>query len=163
MSVQLMLAIACGILAIVYSFITSRSVLSAPAGNERMQEIAAAIQEGAKAYLNRQYLTIGLVGIVIFVILTALLGILVGIGFLIGSILSGATGYIGMYVSVRANVRTAEAARQGLAEGLKLAFRSGAVTGMLVAGLALLAVAGYYSVLLSMGEEGRDLIEPAVD
>ncbi|MDX1401862.1 MAG: sodium/proton-translocating pyrophosphatase, partial [Kiloniellales bacterium] len=162
MIAQLVLVIACGVLAIVYGFVTSKSVLSAPAGSERMQQIASAVQEGAQAYLNRQYTTIGIAGIGIFVILTALLGMYVGIGFLIGAILSGAAGYIGMYVSVRANVRTAEAARKGLAEGLSLAFRSGAVTGMLVAGLALLAVAAYFSILLAIGEEGRELIEPLV-
>jgi K(+)-stimulated pyrophosphate-energized sodium pump len=127
-----------------------------------MQEIAAAIQEGAQAYLNRQYRAIGLVGIVIFVILCLVFGIPDGIGFLIGAFLSGLTGFIGMNVSVRANVRTAQAASKSLAEGLSVAFRSGAVTGMLVAGLALLAVAGYYAILLSLGYEGRGLIVPLV-
>jgi K(+)-stimulated pyrophosphate-energized sodium pump len=162
MTVELWLAIVCGVLAIVYGIVTSKSVLSASAGSEKMQEIAAAIQEGAKAYLNRQYRTIAMVGVVIFVILTLLLDLTVGIGFLIGAVLSGAAGYIGMHVSVRANVRTAEAARTGLAEGLSLAFRAGAVTGMLVAGLALLAVSGYYGFLLASGAHGRELIEPLV-
>jgi K(+)-stimulated pyrophosphate-energized sodium pump len=159
---MLFFVLACGVLALAYGVWAARSVLSADAGSERMQEIAGAIQEGAKAYLNRQYSTIALVGIVIFAILWYLLGIEVGIGYLIGATLSGAAGYTGMLVSVRANVRTAEAARQGLEQGLSLAFRAGTVTGMLVAGLALLAVAGYYSYLLSAGAEGRSLVDPLV-
>ncbi len=143
-------ALGCAILAVLYGIVTSRSVLSASAGNARMQEIAAAIQEGARAYLNRQYLTIAGVGVVIFIVVALLLGIWVGVGFLVGAILSGAAGYIGMNVSVRANVRTAEAARTGLAQGLRIAFESGAVTGMLVAGLALLAVAGYFIILVGV-------------
>jgi K(+)-stimulated pyrophosphate-energized sodium pump len=153
----LYLVLLCGVLALVYGAWASRSVLSAPAGNERMQQIAAAVQEGAKAYLNRQYRTIGMVGIVIFVILAVFLGLKEAIGFLVGAVLSGATGYIGMHVSVRANVRTAEASRKGLAQGLAIAFRAGAITGMLVAGLALLAVAGYYMVLLQMNVPERDI------
>jgi K(+)-stimulated pyrophosphate-energized sodium pump len=159
---MLIFVLACGVLALVYAVWAAREVISADAGNERMQEIAAAIQEGAKAYLNRQYSTIAAVGVVIFAILWALLGLEVGIGYLIGAILSGAAGYTGMLVSVRANVRTAEAARQGLEQGLSLAFRAGAVTGLLVAGLALLAVAGYYGYLLASGAEGRALIDPLV-
>src|SRR3546814_195280 len=120
-----------------------------------MQQIAGAIQEGAKAYLNRQYRTIGMVGIAIFVVLAVFLGVKEGIGFLIGAVLSGAAGYVGMHVSVRANVRTAEAARKGLAQGLAIAFRAGAITGMLVAGLALLSVAGYYAVLVGLGVPER--------
>jgi K(+)-stimulated pyrophosphate-energized sodium pump len=162
MSIELLFVLACGVVALVYGAWASKSVLSASAGSERMQQIAGAIQEGAQAYLNRQYRAIAVVGVVVCFVLIYLLGIKVGIGFLIGAVLSGATGYIGMNVSVRANVRTAEAARQGLAQGLEIAFRSGAVTGMLVAGLALLAVAGYYGVLLAMGVAGRELIEPLV-
>ena len=162
MTIELWLAIACGVLAIVYGVVTSRDILSASAGSDEMQRIAGAVQEGAKAYLNRQYRTIAMVGVVIFVILSLLLGLKVGVGFLIGAILSGAAGYIGMHVSVRSNVRTAEAARVGLAEGLSLAFRAGAVTGMLVAGLALMSVAGYYAILLGMGAHGREIIEPLV-
>ena len=136
-----------GVLALVYGVFTTRQVLAADAGSARMQEIAAAVQEGARAYLNRQYVTIGMVGVVILVILSALLGIRVGVGFLIGAVLSGVAGYVGMNVSVRANVRTAQACRGGLAAGLEVAFRSGAITGLLVVGLGLLGVAGYYFFL----------------
>src|ERR1700743_76463 len=131
----------CGALSIVYAIWATSSVLKADAGNPRMQEIAAAVRVGAQAYLKRQYATIGLVGIVIFVIVGYALGWLVGIGFAIGAILSGITGFIGMNVSVRANVRTAQAAISSLAGGLELAFKAGAITGLLVAGLALLGVA----------------------
>ncbi|HEY9537644.1 MAG TPA: sodium-translocating pyrophosphatase [Kiloniellaceae bacterium] len=157
MDIVLILVLVCGGLALVYGVWASQSVLSAPAGNERMQQIAGAIQEGAKAYLNRQYRTIGMVGIAIFVVLAVFLGVKEGIGFLIGAVLSGAAGYVGMHVSVRANVRTAEAARKGLAQGLAIAFRAGAITGMLVAGLALLSVAGYYAVLVGMGVPEREI------
>ena len=160
--VFLIAALICGGAALVYGVWAARSVLAASAGNERMQEIAHAVQEGASAYLNRQYTTIAIVGVVIFVIVSFLLSLPVGVGFLIGAILSGAAGYIGMNVSVRANVRTAEAARQGLEQGLAISFRAGAVTGMLVAGLALLSVAGYFSILLLFGAEGRGLIDPLV-
>jgi len=162
MTTQLVFVLVCGVLALVYGVWASRSILAASAGTPRMQEISSAIQEGAKAYLNRQYRTIAMVGVVMFLILSLVLGWTVGIGYLIGSFLSGAAGYIGMNVSVRANVRTTEAARKGLAEGLSIAFRAGAVTGMLVAGLALLAVAGYYTVLLGMGAHDRGLIDPLV-
>src|SRR5689334_2961470 len=146
---ELNLILASGVLALLYGLWTIRSVLSLPAGNARMQEIAAAIQEGARAYLNRQYTTIAMVGVVIFLLALFFLGWQVGVGFLIGASLSGAAGYVGMYVSVRANVRTAEASRSGLAKGLSVAFRAGAVTGMLVVGLGLLGVAGYYAFLTS--------------
>ncbi|WP_342235107.1 sodium-translocating pyrophosphatase [Inquilinus sp. OTU3971] len=162
MSAVLVFVLACGLGALAYGVWASRSVLSASPGDARMQAIAAAIQEGAGAYLNRQYLTIGVVGVVIAIIVSLLLGISVGIGFIIGAVLSGAAGYVGMNISVRANVRTAEASRQGLAAGLAIAFRSGAVTGMLVAGLALIAVAGYYTILLASGATGRGLIDPLV-
>ena len=162
MSTQLLFVLACGVLALAYGLWASRSVLSADPGSERMQAIAAAIQEGAQAYLNRQYRAIAMVGVVVFLIVSFALDFTVGIGYLIGAVLSGATGYIGMNVSVRANVRTTEAARKGLAEGLSIAFRAGAVTGMLVAGLALLAVAGYYAVLLAMEFHGRELINPLI-
>ncbi|MBI3113521.1 MAG: sodium/proton-translocating pyrophosphatase, partial [Rhodospirillales bacterium] len=146
------LVIACGFLALLYGAYAVRSVLAAPAGTARMQEISAAVQEGANAYLNRQYKTIAVVGAVIGVLLGLRLGATVAIGYFIGAILSGAAGYIGMNVSVRANVRTAEAARaKGLAGGLDIAFKSGAVTGMLVVGLALLGVAGYYMTLRATG------------
>ena len=162
MSTELLFVLACGVLALVYGFWASRSVLGADAGSARMQEIAGAIQEGAQAYLKRQYRAIAMVGAVVFLIVSFALDLTVGIGFLIGATLSGLTGFIGMNVSVRANVRTTQAARKGLAEGLAIAFRAGAVTGMLVAGLALLAVAGYYAVLLTMEFHGRELIEPLI-
>ncbi|MDE0717565.1 MAG: sodium-translocating pyrophosphatase, partial [Rhodospirillaceae bacterium] len=155
-------ALVCALLAVVYGIVTSRTVLSAPAGNERMQEIAAAVQEGARAYLNRQYMTIAIAGVAIAIIVALLLGVWVAVGFAIGAILSGAAGYIGMNVSVRANVRTAEAARQGLAQGLRIAFQAGAVTGMLVAGLALLAVAGYLLILQGLGTDQRGLVDALV-
>ena len=157
MSIELSLVLVCGLLALIYGVWATRAVLAAPAGSDRMQEIAGAVQEGAQAYLNRQYRTIAMVGIVIFVVLSVVLGVKDGIGFLIGAVLSGAAGYVGMHVSVRANVRTAEGSRQGLAQGLSIAFRAGAITGMLVAGLALLAVAGYYAVLLMMGVGDREI------
>ena len=144
----LWLIVACGALSIVYAVWAVRSVLAADPGNARMQEIAAAIREGAQAYLKRQYTTIGIVGIVIFLLVGWLLGWLVALGFAIGALLSGAAGFIGMNVSVRANVRTAQAATRSLADGLELAFKSGAITGMLVAGLALLGVTLYFGFLV---------------
>ncbi|MBI0476121.1 sodium-translocating pyrophosphatase [Sphingomonas sp. MA1305] len=145
------LAILCGLVAVVYGFVTSQQVLRASPGDARMQDIAAAIQEGAKAYLGRQYTTIAIVGVVVAVILFATLGSLSTIGFLIGAVLSGVAGFVGMTISVRANVRTAEAARTSLQGGLTMAFRSGAVTGMLVAGLGLLAIATFFWYLTGPG------------
>jgi K(+)-stimulated pyrophosphate-energized sodium pump len=157
------IVLACGVLALIYGAYASRSVLSAAAGTSRMQEIAGAVQEGARAYLNRQYSTIAVVGVVVGVILGLRLGLHVAIGYFIGAILSAAAGYVGMNVSVRANVRTAEAARTGgLAPALSVAFKSGAITGMLVVGLGLLGVAGYYITLKSLGFEGRHLVEGLV-
>ena len=162
MSEWLWFAIISSIVALLYGVYASRVVLSCSAGNERMREISKAIQVGAEAYLNRQYRAIAIVGLAILIILLAVLGWKEALGFAIGAILSGATGYIGMNISVRANVRTTEASRKGLAEGLRVAFQAGAVTGMLVVGLALLACAGYYSLLIMMGAEGRDIVDPLV-
>ncbi len=155
----LYLAIFCGALSIVYAIWASRSVMNADAGNARMQEIAGAIQEGATAYLSRQYMTIAIVGVVVFVIAWLLLGAIAAVGFAIGAILSGVAGFIGMLVSVRANVRTAQASSQSLGAGLEVAFKSGAVTGLLVAGLALLGVSVYYWILTGpMGYANTDRV-----
>ncbi|MFN7662424.1 MAG: sodium-translocating pyrophosphatase [Alphaproteobacteria bacterium] len=151
-----------GVLALFYGMLVSRSILNLPAGTQRMQEIAAAIQEGAKAYLNRQYQTIGAVGVVVAIALWPLMGVHVSLGFVLGALLSGIAGYIGMYVSVRANVRTAEAARTGLEKALGLSFRSGAVTGMLVVGLGLLGIALYFGGLQQLGFETRKILEALV-
>ncbi|MBA4748736.1 MAG: sodium-translocating pyrophosphatase [Sphingopyxis sp.] len=147
-----LIALACGFVAILYGIFTSRQVLSASAGNDKMQEIAAAIQEGAQAYLGRQYRTIAIVGVVVAALVGVFLDIIPAVGFVIGAVLSGVAGYIGMNISVRANVRTAEAARGSLQGGLTLAFRAGAITGMLVAGLALIAIAGFFWFLLNVSQ-----------
>ncbi|HEX4194877.1 MAG TPA: sodium-translocating pyrophosphatase, partial [Stellaceae bacterium] len=164
MNIAYWLIIGAGVLAILYGLVTSRQVLAADAGNERMQQIASAIQEGARAYLNRQYTTIAIAGVVIFVILFATLGWHAALGFLVGAILSGAAGYIGMNVSVRANVRTAQAARNGLAAGLALSFKAGAITGMLVVGLGILGVSLYYMFLRASlpGDDLRPVLESLV-
>ena len=144
----LIFSILAGLLSIIYGYVTGKQILNASPGNKKMQEIAGAIQIGAKAYLNRQYKTIAIVGVVVLIIISFLFSILVGLGYLIGATLSGIAGYVGMLVSVHANVRTAEASRKGLSHGLSIAFKSGAVTGLLVAGLALLSIAIYYYLLI---------------
>ncbi len=163
MSAAFWLVIACGVLAILYGIVAYRQVVAAPAGNETMKNIAAAIAEGAAAYLNRQYRTIAIVGVVVTIILAATLGLHVALGFVVGAVLSGAAGYVGMNVSVRANVRTAEAARNGLQPALDIAFKAGAITGMLVVGFGLIGVAGYYGVLAGWkGIDSRPTIEALV-
>ena len=158
----LIYTILAGLLSVVYGFFTGKNILNSSSGNSKMQEIATAIQIGAKAYLNRQYKTIAIVGLVVLVIISLAFSPLVGLGYLIGATLSGIAGYIGMLVSVQANVRTAEASRKGLTEGLNVAFKSGAVTGMLVAGLALLSIAVYYYILLKIGIDEREIVNALV-
>ena len=151
-----------GILAVAYSYLLSGQILSASPGNARMQEIAEAIQIGAKAYLNRQYKTIAIVGIIVLFIVSYFFNFLVGIGYFIGAFLSGVAGYVGMLISVKANVRTAEASRKSLQAGLSIAFKSGAITGLLVAGLALLAITFYYLILLNLNVSSREIINALV-
>ena len=158
----LVYTILAGLLSIIYAYLISKQILSANPGNKKMQEVANAIQIGAKAYLNRQYKTIAIVGVVVLVIISFLFSILVGLGYLIGATLSGLAGYVGMLVSVQANVRTAEASRKGLAKGLSIAFKSGAVTGLLVAGLALLSISVYYYFLVKFNIEERELINALI-
>ena len=151
-----------GILAVAYSYLLSGQIISSSAGNSRMQEIASAIQIGAKAYLNRQYKTIAIVGILVLAIVTYFFNYLVGLGYFIGAFLSGVAGYVGMLISVKANVRTAEAARHSLQSGLTIAFKSGAITGLLVAGLALLAITIYYIILINLNVDNREIINALV-
>ena len=153
----------CGLAAVLYGLITSRQILSLDPGNERMQEIAKAIQEGARAYLNRQYITISIVGFIIFMLIWLIFGLGSGLGFLIGAFFSGAAGYVGMNISVRSNVRTTQAASSSLSEGLSVSFKAGAVTGMLVAGFALLSIASYFFILSNSGNfEGRAIVAPLI-
>ena len=164
-NVGLWCALGCALLAVVYGIAASIKILALPDGNERMRAIAGAVQEGAKAYLNRQYMTIGLVGVVLFALIWGLLDRNTALGFAVGAVLSGIAGYVGMNVSVRANVRTAEAARSGLPQALSVAFQGGAITGMLVVGLGLFGVAGYFYFLSSTAEAGlamSEVIKPLV-
>jgi len=158
----LQLIILSGFLALLYGYITRKQILNSESGNKKMKEVSEAIQIGAKAYLNRQYKTISIVGLVVLIIITFAFSILVGIGYLIGATLSGTAGYVGMLVSVQANVRTAEASKKGLSQGLSIAFKSGAITGLLVAGLALLSISIYYYILLLFGVEERELINALI-
>ena len=160
MNEGLIFALVCAVLALVYGGVAVKWILGLPTGNARMQEIAAAIQDGAKAYLNRQYTTIAIVGVIMLVVIAIFLDIYSAIGFAIGAIFSGLAGYIGMNISVRANVRTAEAAHNGLDAAMQVAFRGGAITGMLVVGLGLLGVAGYFAILTAIGVE--DTLHPLV-
>ena len=156
------LALICSVIAILYGIFSVRWILAQPEGSERMREIAAAVQQGASAYLNRQYTTIGAVGVILFIVLGLVLDWYTGFGFLIGALFSGAAGYIGMNISVRANLRTAEAANTGMNAALTVAFRGGAITGMLVVGLGLLGVAGYYALLQNMGAETDTILHALI-
>ncbi|MCU7944546.1 MAG: sodium-translocating pyrophosphatase [Candidatus Thiodiazotropha sp. (ex Cardiolucina cf. quadrata)] len=160
MNTELIFALACAVAALAYGFLSVKWILAQPEGNEKMREIAGAVQEGAKAYLNRQYTTIGIVGVILFVILWYFLGTATAVGFAIGAVFSGLAGYIGMHISVRSNLRTAQAADHGINAALQIAFRGGAITGLLVVGLGLLGVAGYYAILIAMGVE--DPLHPLV-
>ena len=160
MPIELIFALACGFVALAYGVVSAKWIMTKPTGNERMQEIAAAIQEGAKAYLNRQYTTIGIAGVALFLLVGYFIDWITAAGFAVGAIFSGLTGYIGMHISVRSNVRTAEAAHDGINAALQIAFRGGAITGMLVIGLGMIGVAGFYGLLLAMGVE--DPIHPLV-
>ena len=158
----LQIVIFCGVISVIYGFISSKQILSASAGDNKMQEIASAIQIGAKAYLNRQYTTIAIVGVIVLILISFLFSIWVGLGYVIGATLSGAAGYVGMLISVQANVRTAEASRTSLDDGLRIAFKSGAVSGMLVAGLALLSISVYYFLLLKLNIDEREIVNALV-
>ncbi|MEN8108391.1 MAG: sodium-translocating pyrophosphatase [Pseudomonadota bacterium] len=160
MSIELIFALVCGFLALAYGIVSVKWILAKPTGNERMREIAAAVQEGAKAYLNRQYTTIGIAGVVLFIIIGLFIGWTTAFGFAVGAVFSGLTGYIGMNISVRSNVRTAEAAHDGINAAMQIAFRGGAITGMLVVGLGLIGVAGFYGLMLAVGAE--DPIHPLI-
>ncbi len=162
-ALSVLISLACGVAAVIYGVVSARWILALDAGNDRMQEIARAVQEGAKAYLNRQYSTVAMVGLVLFLLLAVALGLKTAIGFLIGAAASAAAGYIGMYVSVRANVRTAAAAGQGLAAALAVAFRGGSITGLLVVGLGIISVSSYFAILLGLTPSGQSLdITPLV-
>ena len=159
---SLLLIILVAVLAVIYSYFLSKQIMSANPGNIKMKEIAEAIQIGAKAYLNRQYKTIAIVGLIVLLIISYFFSLLVGLGYFIGALLSGLAGYVGMLISVEANVRTAEASRSSLQKGLTMAFKSGAITGLLVAGLALLAISIYYWALVSFNVESRELINALI-